>query len=247
MLVDDFDLTYIQQQFHDQLDGMLHSVLNQHGVFIQDNTSFEMMNVILEGISSVESYIDREAILTIISTENTDEEKLADILDLVTIIDSDSILLTLERVNPSIIRRIKELVEEHKAIADVISNTEITQIKAKAAWVKRLYELSGPEVKDCSNSVLYPKLTEGLRLNLSFQFYYDMLWDEISQSTNAGIARELVGMAIISNDQSERVLEVIREYVGKNFYDLDQIGRINDIAMRQFLVSKQDNGVKLEV
>ena len=130
-----------------------------------------------------------------------------------------------------------------KQITDVVSNNEATVIKAKAEWVKRLFNLSTPEFKNCFESVLYPKLVDGLRFNMSFQFYYDMLWDEISQKTDAGIARELVGIAIISNDKSEKVLETIKEYVGKYFYDLDQIGRIVDIATRQFLISKQDNGI----
>lgn len=247
MLVDDFDLSYIHQQFHDQLNETLHGVLNEHGIFVNEETSFSLMNEILEGILNIESYNDYETILSILATENTDEEKFADIFALVTTEDSDSILLSLERVNPGLFRVITKMVEERKQMTEVVSNNEASIIKAKAEWVKRLYNLSGPEVKGCFESVLYPKLVDGLRFNMSFQFYCDMLWDEISQKTDVGIARELVGMAIISNDKSEKVLETIQEYIGKYFYDLDQIGRIIDFATRQFLISKQDSGVKFGV
>ena len=48
---------------------------------------------------------------------------------------------------------------------------------------------------------------------------------------------------MLFRSKSEQVLETIKEYVGKYFSDIDQIGRILDLATRQFLVSKQDNGV----
>lgn len=243
MLVDDFDLTYIQQQFHDQLNEMLHDVLNEHGIFVNDETTFNTINGILEGILAIETFEDKSQIQSILDSENTDEEKFADIFTLVSDLDSDTILISLERVNPGLFRTIRKMVDIDVQATEIISNNDVVIIKEKAEWVKRLFSLSTVEFKECKTSILYPKLEEGLRFNLAFDFYYNMLWDSIASLNNYDIARELVGMTIISNDKAEKAVEVIREYLGKYFYDIDQIGRIMDLATRQFLVSKQDNGI----
>ncbi len=247
MQVDDFDLTYIQQLLNDQLGITLNDVLHQHGIFMSDVASYDVLNEILEGIRDLENYSDHEHVLTILASEISDEEKIAEIFALVTTVETEVILVSLERVNPGLLRTIDKLFNDRKQLVESVSNNENETIKAKAEWVKRLYSLTSQEFKDCKTSALYPKLEEGLRFNMGFHFYYDLLWDEVSHGVNADIARDFVGMAIISNDKSEKVLETVKDYVGKYFHDLDQIGRVIDLATRQFLVSKQDNGIGVKV
>ena len=245
MLVDEFDLTYIQQQFNDQLVVTLNDVLHQHGIFMNDEATIALLNEVLDGILNIENYEDHEMILTILDNEVSDEEKIADIFSLVTQTESETLLTGLDRVNPGMLRTISTLFNGRQMLLQGLSNSEASTIKAKAEWVKRLYSLTSQEFKDCRVTVVYPKLEDGLRLNMGFQFYHDLLWDEISQLTNADIARDLVGISIISCDQSEKVLENIKAFVGTFFHDLDQIGRVIDLATRQFLVSKQDNGIAI--
>lgn len=244
-LVDDFDSTYIQQQFVDQLDVSQRSLLNAHGIFMNDEATAQFMNDILEGLKSVDSYSDIAAILTILDTQNTDEEKFSDIFEHVTTQPADVILTNLNRVNPGLIRKIAEIYNERRQHLSELSNNETTVIKQKAAWVKQLYQSDNLIFKQCKQTALYPKLEEGLRFNMAYDFYFKMLWDEIDEFGNYDLARELVGMAIISSDASDKVLETLRDTLSANFSDIDQIGRITDIATQQFLVSKQDNGVSI--
>ena len=245
MQVDDYDLTYILEQFDTAIMTVLNSLLNQHGIFITEEASHTLLNEILEGILNIENYDDCDGVLTILDTDYPDEEKLAEILTLVTATDAETIMTCLERINPGLLRTISALFNGRKQLADSMSQTEGSLIKAKAEWVKRLYSLKSVEFRDCKESKLFPKLEEGLRFNMEFQFYCNLLWDEIAHLNNADIARDLVGMAIISNDKSEKVLEIIKEYIGTYFSDLDQIGRVIDLSTRQFLVSKQDNGIAI--
>lgn len=243
MEVDNYDTTYIQQRFNDVMEDTLRGLLANHGIFVSDEATHEIMNVILEAILDIEHYEDVDMVLSILDSATGDEEKFAEILALLSTVEQEEFMNAIDRVNPGLIRTITTLFNERKQATAVFEIPEAVTIKAKAEWIKRLYSLKSVEFRDCKESKLFPKLEEGLRFNMEFQFYCNLLWDEIAHLNNADIARDLVGMAIISNDKSEKVLEVIKEYIGTYFSDLDQIGRVIDLSTRQFLVSKQDNGI----
>ncbi len=243
--VDDFDSTFIQQQFETRLNADLNKVLNVHGIFIADGATNDFMTELLESITQVEGYMDYNHVLDILNSEITDEEKVANVLDLVSELESEDFMNGIECVNPGIVRKLFDVFGKLKNDHDSVSNNQAVIIKGKAEWVKRLYSATTVEFKNCKKSILYPQLEEGLKFNLEFGFYFNLLWSAISELSNDDIAREFVGMCIISSDKSEVALDTIKDYVGKYFHDMDQIGRIIELATRQFLVSKQDNGVTL--
>jgi len=243
MEVDNFDTTYIQQRFIETMENTIRDLLNNHGIFVSDDATHDTLNAILEAILDIEYYEDIDMVLSIMDSEVSDEEKFSEVLALLSTVEQEEYMNAIERVNPGLIRTITTLFNGRKQAAEILQTPESVTIKAKAEWVKRLFSLTSTEFRDCKLSILFPKLEEGLRFNMEFDFYYNLLWGDVSHLTNADIARDLIGMAIVSSNKSEQVLETIKEYVGKYFSDIDQIGRILDLVTRQFLVSKQDNGV----
>lgn len=242
-MVDDFDLGYTQQCLFDTLNSLLQQLLNEHGVFVNDEATPDAINYILEGIYVIDSYSDSDAVLTILDADIADEEKFAEIFALITELEAETTLNILERVNPGVIRKISLIFTDKKALFDKLASTDAEIIKKKADWIKRLYSAQTPEFKDCKDTILFKRLEEGLRFNLEFDFYRELFWDEVAHYSNADLARELIGMAIVSSDKSDQALDSVKEFVGTHLSDIDQIGRVLDLATRQFLVSKQDNGI----
>lgn len=243
MLIDDYDYGYINTLFNNTLFNHLLDLVKIHGIFVIDSiTSRDMVNI-LSAISKLEEYEDTNAIINILEADTSDEAKLCDIFYLVSNVASEDYLSVIESLNPGLIRSIHELFKDRLDATDCVPDEDVEDIRNKAQWVKKLYSFKDRDFKDCKVSVLYPKLQEGLQFNMEFSFYCKYLNDQLGELSIHDFARDLVGMSAISIDQSDRVLENIKQYLSMNIHDIDQSARIMDIATRHYLLSKQDNGI----
>lgn len=239
-LIDDYDSDFIIGQMNLTVETMLESLLNQHGIFVSDDATPAQMVLIIEAIEFLPKFEDANAVLTILDSDIDNEEKLNSILELVTIESVETFLTIVERINPGLIRKIRQLFEtkaQQQANAVVVNQEELMK---KVELIKKLY-------KGIETSPVYKRIQEGLHFNLKFDFYFGLVWEEISVNQPNDIARDMLAIIVMSIDKSEKVLEVLKEVIGTNVGDLELLGKILDNGTKQFLLLQQDNGVKLNV
>lgn len=231
-LSDDRDIEDTTDLLNEALYTQLEVVLKQHGVFIQKETPISVMLDIIENLIGIENSQEQEQISIIYQSSSSDEEKLAEILELNGVQSSEYYLEYIERINPGLVRKIGSLFSTYQPSYNVDNNN----IGNKVLLIKKLYSKN----KDSS---IYQKLNEGLKFNMQYQFYLDLFWPIISEQNPENLARDLIGIAVISCDQFSNVLAITSKSVGEAMSDIDLIGRINDSATKLFIELNQDSGI----
>lgn len=217
------------------LDEFITDLLKQHGIFIFDETKIHEALMILELIPIIVQYEDFNSLLNITDTDISDEEKLASILSIVGSNEIEFYITLIERVNPGLIRKISELLNNKKSDIVEYSNTN-----EQVVLINKLFN-------NVNNSIIYPKLKDGLKFNMLFDLYIKLYWEDIvSTEDYILISRDLVAICIISNDKKSRVLETIKDFIGINLSDLNLINKVLDTAYKFHLDVVQDNGIKNE-
>ena len=85
-----------------------HQILEEHGIFISENTLISQLTVYINGIKDIEVYDNRDLLLRMCDMETNPEEIFCELLALVTPFAVENLLVDVESVSEYFIKRLKQ-------------------------------------------------------------------------------------------------------------------------------------------
>lgn len=156
-------------EFENLIRNTLLTVLKEHAIILNEECDLETIIEISSGIHEIQYYEDKETILRIIETDYSDEEKLATLLNLVTLLSVDKILINIEQLDNNIFN----LIVETCAYSDSVVVDPVEISKAEKAIIKNIKMFRDFTSK--SELIGFKIIEKGFTVNLSFDFYYRYL------------------------------------------------------------------------
>ena len=116
---------------------LLESTLISLGILITEDLLLSEKMELCSGLLSIQEYSDKVIINNFLSLDISNEEKISEILSLVTIFNTEKILTMLEEVSDSLIGRIKDILQVQTEPEDIES---ILKYVSKYSKFKNLYK-----------------------------------------------------------------------------------------------------------
>lgn len=230
----------------DQMEGLntytsdvLESILKQHGVYVDEETDLEHLLLACEALLNLQKLQDATYAVDICENKEMDNlEKIAEIFAYVTAHKPEEFMTYITEVSDSLFSAIiinlknkaediDDILREQKSISDV-----------KIRKIDKLYE-------DCAESFLYDLIKAGLRCNMEFDYYIELYGQQLLEMPVLEIARNLIGITIISNASEGSYNQLIDPFLSKNFIDLKELGQVQTQVRDFFIKINQEPNLKI--
>lgn len=205
----------------------LNKILNEHGIIVNEDIPISKLIILVEAMIDIQDYEDTDTILNIINLEIAQEEKIAEILSLITPIDQSEILLELESVDTTLIDRLKEFI-----CRDIVVAEQEVDISDDSKYLNEIKSFSSfTQGRD----LIAMKLIEsGVKPGYLFNVYLNMVSDDIQQLDPTIIATELLAFCFISLDGFSNPKATVAKHLESIVSDMRLITRI-DIKLNEIL------------
>lgn len=207
-------------------------LLGMFGIKVVDGCQIDVMNKMLSGMILIESYENRVEILDIISLDHSPEEILALLLDTLTELTAEDVLLNTESVTLMLLGRIKETLYVRER--DLHPGVDVTEIMP---YIDRLKHFM--KIANVSESIASDCILKGMSPGSTYKSYLSAIGDKLDNSTPKDIARELMALAYISSDGTTNPAGVVNKSLENLLHDLDLITKTG-IEVTNWMVATQN-------
>lgn len=221
------------------LNVLINNIFSIQGVTLIDDIVLSDKVKLAKGLLDIFDYSDRSTLARIVETDLNPEEKLAELLSLVTEYETETAFSFIEEVNPAVPERIKELIVE-EIMEESYNEVMKTIVELYIRYKERLMG-NEPFYLDKHVSAID---TIGLEYKtyltdlLKHQPFIELLskLDTISkiggEEIYSQISKYLIGIACLSTDGFAKPIETIRAH-------MDQItNNINALSKLETYISK---------
>jgi len=202
-------------------------VLGEQGITLKPEATISMHTVFINGILDLFDYSDKVMVADTVEQNKDPIEIFAELIDLVSILTADELMVELESVDQFCISTIKES----------FTNTEIVIDEEDRANKKKLIGefkffcgYSHEKNLDTMKLVL-----AGLDIGLPFRTYIDIVGRDLETKSIEKIACELIAMSIISCDGNENPLPVITKNIDDYISNVDTVTKVIVLATELML------------
>jgi len=202
------------------------TLLKEHEIVLVDSASLETHTTFIMGILGIQDYNNKAELLKTTLLPLSSNEILAELIALIMTKNADELLINIDTVSDSCIGSIKDMLQEEEAS---ISEAEQDVINARIHTFKKYMEYVGSTLK------IATMITNGLRAGFPFVTYLNIFGRDLEELKADEIAKELVGMAILSSDGSNNPISVIKENIDDYIADVDKATKV-DIKVSQILM-----------
>lgn len=210
---------------------LLENILSSHGILINEDLLITEKLELCSGLLLLQDYSDKVIINDYLSLDISNEEKLSEILSLVTVFNTEKILTMLAEVSDALIGKIKDIIQVQTKPDDV---EEVLKYKEKYSKFKNLYK----------NEELFSDrfVVNTETIGLPFEVYLNSYISEIKGQPTIveKIGSDMIGMCLISSTEGI-VQNIIKENIVKINNDVDFIVKVN-IFVNQKLDEMVKNG-----
>ena len=252
--LDTFDITlgdYLSSTEQESVDAVTHilityldKLLQEHGIFTNDQATIGFKIDLLNGIYLLQSYEDWKSIDVIIESQSTPIETFAELMMLVINHPVEAILPYILDVEDSVIDNIKvQLVDNHLSkiipvedIADQVNNYRKykTRYRNEPIWSDKFFVNS--------ESIGLPYHTY---LCVYLQEFNERLTPGLPNSLKAqDVAKDLFGLMCLSLEGVAKSKEVIRKYSDLIYHDLKQLSEL-DYCVNTIILEYNKNAKNL--
>lgn len=210
------------------LSETLNKSFAMFGVYVDDDTRLDWRFNLLKDIIELEKINDPQSIIGILENDESPEEKLSDILEHVTGNDSNDYLVSLVKVSPSIIAKLKDIyqyaMESNQEVE--VSESDLLLMGNKRKVLKLFRDYLHDEL-GLANDLL----SVDIPLLLEFGDYVRMVENKRMTADKEDYAKALIVFAIICK-QDEDILTVLRNHMEDIHPDPVKAIEIEGIARR---------------
>lgn len=216
---DEVDAGATLQSIQDLVMSHLHLVMRLNGVTMDQSTNMRMMTAAVRGVMDLNDHEDRKSLIDVTDDRAPVREVYCELLAMVTQYPVDEWMVLVEEVQDGIINRLRELED-----SDAIEDDGELDVRRERIHAFRQYDIYltpfGGAPKLLSNM-----LRSGLDVALPFILYAKSIPIQLEQLKPAEIARELFGMAIVSNDGYTNPYDTIKSNIEEFVSSPDVITR----------------------
>lgn len=187
---------------------VLTSVCADFGITTNDEAKTRELFKLVEGLLSIETYDNKEAIINVCDGDYDLVEKIATILSYVTSEQPEFFMVTINHINESIITKIKEINTEDKPMVDNVENAVYLNN------VNKFCTLVGNK-----ESLIVKELINGLNVGFKMEVYLEFIGSKLNNLEASQIAQELLCISVISSDTQKQPLTSIRTILPKYVHD----------------------------
>lgn len=202
--------------------------LNNFSIF-SSSYDLELLVNIIESITLVEEYEDFGTVLAICGSDQSDEERLAELLALVSSYEFVDFIKVIDSVSHRLLERIENLFsDEETDEEDYATEDSMSQIVSR---LKRFMELTGMTVHDSVDQehsfLIAEQISNGLPLGLEPAMVFSRIEEDIYDLTSERTAQELVAAALASDANNEDIASVAKEQCEELFGDAYLVRSVN--------------------
>lgn len=203
----------------DDLHLIVNNIFTVQGISLIDEIVLSDKIKIAKAILSIFDYSDRVAIARILETDLNPEEKIAELISLVSDIPTEEAFTFITDVNPGVIARLSEVIKDNES--------ETIEINDDFKKVIQTYILFKQKILNDSHILTDKYLVEGGTIGLPYSVYLEDLlkhkafsdllieMDDITKANDNSktdeIAKHLLGIAILSIDSNGNYAKVIKD------------------------------------
>lgn len=203
----------------DDLHLIVNNIFTVQGISLIDEIVLSDKIKIAKAILSIFDYSDRVAIARILETDLNPEEKIAELISLVSDIPTEEAFTFITDVNPGVIARLSEVIKDNES--------ETIEIDEDFKKVIQTYILFKQKILNDSHILTDKYLVEGGTIGLPYSVYLEDLlkhkafsdllieMDDITKANDNSktdeIAKHLLGIAILSIDSNGNYAKVIKD------------------------------------
>lgn len=203
----------------DDLHLIVNNIFTVQGISLIDEIVLSDKIKIAKAILSIFDYSDRVAIARILETDLNPEEKIAELISLVSDIPTEEAFTFITDVNPGVIARLSEVIKDNES--------ETIEIDEDFKKVIQTYILFKQKILNDSHILTDKYLVEGGTIGLPYSVYLEDLlkhkafsdllieMDNITKANDNSktdeIAKHLLGIAILSIDSNGNYAKVIKD------------------------------------
>lgn len=203
----------------DDLHLIVNNIFTVQGISLIDEIVLSDKIKIAKAILNIFDYSDRVAIARILETDLNPEEKIAELISLVSDIPTEEAFTFITDVNPGVIARLSEVIKDNES--------ETIEIDEDFKKVIQTYILFKQKILNDSHILTDKYLVEGGTIGLPYSVYLEDLlkhksfsdllieMDNITKANDNSktdeIAKHLLGIAILSIDSNGNYAKVIKD------------------------------------
>lgn len=210
---------------------ILSQLLRQHEITLIHDVSLEMMVVFINGILDIQDYENDKEVIQTCDLDVNPNEKLCELLALVTSKSVEELLCEIEDVNPVLMKRIGELMAERNQ--PKFSDEELAQVQVYVDRLKAFMNWAS-----LSRLRITDLIKNGMDVGWPFLTYMGIVGRELEEMPVDKAAYELMGMVLVSNDGSNNPQSIIKQYLENYVSDINKITKI-DIKLREIVLGLQ--------
>lgn len=219
-------------RFNTIMYNYLVEVLVQHDIKLTDETTLEDAVVICEAVLLMQDWDDHEAILRILETLSSNEEKFAEVVYTVTTKGMESVMTLIDSVSDAFIAKLQEF-HNKEAKDDTEAGTTNEVLLQQLKMANSFYS---------GNAIIFKMIEAGIPVGATLQFYLDMFAPYIQQIERANLAKEMHCVLLTAEDSYDNVVTKFAEISDFIFDDLNEITKLNTELIRE---SQKFNTFKL--
>lgn len=192
---DSRDYLDIIDNFESLIRNLLIDTCKQQGVILVEDCSLEILLEITAGLFDIQYYENKEDIIKCIEVDSESEEKLSNILNMVTLLSVDNLLLNIESVDSNIFNLILETCSYSDS--NETESEELTKSDKDIVFkLKEFREFcKDPEL------IAFKIIRKGFRVKLSFDFYNRYLKNMVTDFSNLEqVAKEYFAVLIMAKE-----------------------------------------------
>lgn len=192
---DSRDYLDIIDNFESLIRNLLINTIKEQGVTVVEECSLETLTEIAGGLFDIQYYDNKEDILRCIEVESDSEEKLANILTMVTLISVDSLLMNLESVDDNIFN----LIVQTCSYSDSDENQAEELTKSDKDIVLKLKQYQA--FTNDPDLIAFKIIRKGFRVKLGYDFYNRYLKSMVTDFSDLEkVAKEYFGVLLMAKE-----------------------------------------------
>lgn len=210
-------------------------VIGDFDIMLNDDSDIpiDFLNTMLISLSKIDDYDDSNSIIDIIeSQDSSSEEKLADILSLVSIMPPDYYLFYIKSVNEQFFQRIVKSIGSSTFTIEEEINEDKSKNEIKYKIIKKLKSIA-KNFNENLYAIKYIKANP--EIGLKFDTYMNLVLGDLLQDNYGFLAENLFIFASISEDGYNNQLKFLFDKLNEIIPDTYESGKIYEKINNIFL------------
>lgn len=197
--------------------------LSEHQIVMNEETPLEVMIKTASAVMGIQNYDDASTLIRICESQISNEDKFAEMAELVSNIHHTVVLQHLESVSSDLIKAVFIM---HKDEDDkMVATGNAINLKLNAEIISALEELNN--FKPIAGTAGYILLENNVVLGMKFSLYYPHLAERLDTLEPMQAAHELLVLMTMSADARENPVVFFREHSDTMFTALDTITKVD--------------------